>query len=824
MTNVWMDIKNSDVIVIMGGNAAEAHPCGFKWVTEAKAHNKAKLIVVDPRFTRSASVADYYCPIRPGSDIAFLGGVINYLLSNDLIQKEYVLNFTNASYIVKPEYGFQDGLFTGYNEEKRDYDRSSWDYETGEDGFAKVDPTLQDPRCVYQLMKTHFSRYTPEIVERICGSPKEKFLKVAEYMASTSKPDKAMTSMYALGWTQHSKGAQNIRCMAMIQLLLGNIGVRGGGMNALRGHSNIQGLTDVGLMSNLMPGYLTLPSQKEADLATYMSTRGFKPLRPGQTSYWQNYQKFFVSFQKAMWGKAATAENSWAYDFLPKLDVSYDLMRAIDLMVNGKMTGYICQGFNPLMSAPNKAKSLDAFGKLKWLVVMDPLETETARFWENHGEFNDSNPAEIQTEVFELPTTTFAEDEGSLTNSSRWLQWHYPGQEPPYETRTDIDIMAALHLRLRAMYQTEGGAFPDPIVNLTWNYQTPSKPTPEELAKELNGRALEDITDAADPTKVILAAGKQVDGFAQLTDDGKTACGCWIYAGCFTEAGNQMARRDTSDPGDAGIAPKWAWAWPANRRILYNRASSDVNGKPWAPNKPLVQWNGTRWVGLDVPDYGPTIAPDKSVGPFIMNQEGVARLWVRGTMRDGPFPEHYEPMEAPVANLMHPKISGNPVARMFKGDRDQLGSAEKFPIVATTYRLTEHFHYWTKHVQPNAVMQPEFFVEMSEQLAAEKSIKPGSWVKVSSNRGFVKAKAMVTKRLQPMQIDGKTVHVIGIPIHWGFTGAAKKGYGVNILGPVVGDANVETPEFKAYQVDVEPTTAPMEPAVAEVTQPSKRQG
>jgi len=824
MTNCWGDIKSADVIVIMGGNAAEAHPCGFKWVTEAKAHNKAKLIVVDPRFTRSASVADYYCPIRPGTDIAFLGGVINYLLSKDLIQKEYVNSYTNAAFIVKAGYGFQDGLFTGYDEEKHDYDKASWDYELGEDGFAKVDPTLQDPRCVYQLMKTHYARYTPEMVERICGSPKNKFLKVAEYMASTAKPDKAMTSMYALGWTQHSKGAQNIRTMAMIQLLLGNIGVRGGGMNALRGHSNIQGLTDIGLMSNLIPGYLTLPSQKEPDFATYMATRGFKPLRPGQTSYWQNYKKFFVSFQKAMWGKAATVENDWAYNYLPKLDVAYDMMRAFDLMYNGKMTGYICQGFNPLMSAPDKAKNLKALGKLKFLVVMDPLETETARFWENHGEFNNSNPAEIQTEVFELPTTTFAEDEGSLTNSSRWLQWHYPGQEPPYETKTDIEIMAAIHLRLKAMYKEQGGAFPDPIVNLTWNYQVADDPRPEEIAKEINGRVLQDITDPVDPTKVILAAGKQVDGFAQLTDDGKTASGCWIYAGCFTDAGNMMARRDTTDPGNTGLAPKWAWAWPANRRILYNRASSDVNGKPWAPQKPLVQWNGAKWVGFDVPDYGPTVPPEKAVGPFIMNQEGVARLFTRGGMRDGPFPEHYEPFESPVVNLLNPKIKGNPVARMFKADRQALGTADKFPIVATTYRLTEHFHYWSKHVQPNAVMQPEGFVEMSEQLAEEKGIKNGSWVKVTSNRNYLKAKAVVTKRLQPLQVDGKAVHVIGIPIHWGFTGAAKKGFGVNTLGPVVGDANSETPEFKAYLVNVEPSTPPNETPVASASPVNPKQG
>jgi formate dehydrogenase-N alpha subunit len=823
MTNVWMDIKNADVIVIMGGNAAEAHPCGFKWVTEAKAHNKAKLVVVDPRFTRSASVADYYCPIRPGTDIAFLGGVMNYLMSNDKIQKEYVANYTNASFIVKEGFGFQDGLFTGYKEEARDYDRSSWDYEIGEDGFAKVDTTLQDPRCVYQLMKAHYSRYTPEMVERICGSPQAKFLKVAEYMASTAAPDKAMTSMYALGWTQHSKGAQNIRCMAMIQLLLGNIGIRGGGMNALRGHSNIQGLTDIGLMSDLIPGYLTLPRQKETDLTTYLSTRGFKPLRPGQISYWQNYKKFFVSFQKSMWGKAASAENEWAYSYLPKLDVAYDMLRVFDRMYNGQMTGYLCQGFNPLQSSPNRKKMIAALSKLKFLVVMDPLQTETARFWENHGEFNQADPASIQTEVFELPTTCFAEDEGALVNSSRWLQWHWPGQEPPFEARTDIDILADLHLRLKGMYKTEGGAFPDPILNLTWPYRVPEKPTPEELAKELNGYSIEDVPDPTDATKVLVPAGRQLDSFAQLTDDGKTASGCWIYAGSFTEAGNQMARRDPIDPGDAGLAPRWAWSWPANRRILYNRASSDPQGKPWAPHKPLVWWNGTRWVGFDVPDYVPTLAPEKGAGPFIMNAEGVSRLFTRAMMREGPFPEHYEPFEAPVANLLNPKIKGNPVARVFKGDAAEFGNADEFPIVATTYRLTEHFHFWTKHAHVNAVMQPELFVELPEKLAEEKGINPGDWVKVWSNRNYLKAKAVISKRLNTLTIDGRPVHVIGVPIHWGFMGQTKKGFGANTLGPFVGDANIETPEFKAFLVNVERSTPPNETPIAE-SDGSKRQG
>jgi formate dehydrogenase major subunit len=538
MTNVWMDIKNADIIVIMGGNAAEAHPCGFKWVTEAKAHNGAKLIVVDPRFTRSAAVADFYCPVRQGTDIAYLGGVINYLLQNDKIQHEYVKAYTNASFIVKDGFGFKDGLFTGYDADKRDYDKTSWEYEIGEDGFAVIDETLQHPRCVFQLMKKHFEPYTPEMVERICGSPKDKFLKVCELIASTSVPDRTMTSMYALGWTQHSKGSQNIRTMAMVQLLLGNIGMRGGGMNALRGHSNIQGLTDIGLMSNLMPGYLTLATDKEPDFATYMSKRGFKPLRPDQMSYWQNYKKFFVSFQKSMFGKAAQPYNDFAFEYLPKLDVQYDVLRAFELMHQGKMNGYMCQGFNPLMSFPNRAKIAGALAKLKFLVVMDPLQTETARFWENHGEFNDVDSTSIQTEVFELPTSCFAEDEGSLTNSSRWLQWHWPGAEPPGEAQNDNWIMAQLYLRLKQLYEAEGGAFPDPIRSLVWPYALPDDPIAEEIAREINGRALEDVPDPTDPAKILVAAGKLVDGFSQLTDDGKTASGCWIYSGCYTEAGN----------------------------------------------------------------------------------------------------------------------------------------------------------------------------------------------------------------------------------------------------------------------------------------------
>ena len=432
MTNTWQDIKNANVVLEMGGNAADAHPCGFKWVIHAKIDNHAKLVVVDPRFTRTASVADIYVPIRPGTDIAFLNGVIRYLLEKDLIQHEYVRAYTNAGLIVKEDFGFEDGLFTGYNEGANSYDRTSWDYELDGQGYAKVDDSWQNPRCVINLLRKHVDRYTPQMVSRICGTPQDKFLEICALFATTAAPDKALTSIFALGWTQHSVGSQNIRAMAMVQLLLGNIGVAGGGMNALRGHSNIQGLTDVGLLSAQIPGYMLLPRDNEATFEQYMSTRQYKPLRPGQVSYWQNTRKFFVSFQKAIYGDAARADNDWAYDWLPKVDGGgYDIIRAFEMMNKGQMNGYICQGFNPLQAFPNRGKSRSALGKLKFLVVMDPLDTETSRFWENFGPQNPSDPAKIQTEVFQLPTTCFAEETGSLVNSARWLQWHWKAADPP---------------------------------------------------------------------------------------------------------------------------------------------------------------------------------------------------------------------------------------------------------------------------------------------------------------------------------------------------------------------------------------------------------
>lgn len=802
MTNHWVDIKNANLIVVMGGNAAEAHPVGFRWAMEAKIHNNAKLIVIDPRFTRTAAVADFYTPIRSGTDIAFLSGVLLYLIDNNQINAEYVKNYTNASLLVREDFTFEDGLFSGYDADKRRYDKRSWNYQLDDQGFAKRDDTLQDPRCVWNLLRTHVSRYTPEVVENLCGTPRADFLKVCEYIAETSAPDKTTSFLYALGWTQHTVGAQNIRTMAMIQLLLGNMGMAGGGVNALRGHSNIQGLTDLGLLSTSLPGYMSLPSEQQTDLASYLAATTPKPTLPGQVNYWGNTPKFFVSLMKSFYGDKAQAQNSWGFDWLPKWDKGYDVLQYFEMISQGKVNGYICQGFNPVASFPNKNKVVDCLSKLKFLVTIDPLNTETACFWQNHGELNAVDPTTIQTEVFRLPSTCFAEENGSIVNSGRWLQWHWKGADAPGIARNDGEILSGIFLRLREMYAKEGGALPEAVLNMSWDYLTPENPHPEEVARENNGRALADLTDPVSGA-VIVKKGQQLSSFAQLRDDGSTASGCWIFAGSWTEEGNQMARRDNSDPSGLGNTLGWAWAWPLNRRILYNRASADPSGKPWDPKRELLHWDGAKWVGIDIPDYS-NAPPNSGVGPFIMQPEGMGRLFAIDKMAEGPFPEHYEPFETPLGtNPLHPNVVSNPAARVFKDDLAQMGKAEQFPYVGTTYRLTEHFHYWTKHALLNAIIQPEQFVEIGERLANSKGIANGDTVKVSSNRGYIKAKAVVTKRIRTLQVNGKAVDTIGIPIHWGYLGVARPGFLANTLTPFVGDANTQTPEFKAFLVNVE---------------------
>jgi formate dehydrogenase major subunit len=840
MTNSWTDIKNTDLVLVMGGNAAEAHPCGFKWVTEAMQHRKAKLIVVDPRFTRTAAVADVYAPIRVGTDIAFLAGVINHMLRTNKIHLEYAKLNTDITFLLKPEFAYDNGFFSGYDEAKRRYDKASWGYQVGADGYVKVDETLQDPLCVYQQMKKHFSRYTPELVSRITGTPQDQFLKIAEMLAATSAPDKVMTICYALGWTQHSVGSQNIRTMAMIQLLLGNMGRPGGGINALRGHANVQGITDMCAYSENLSGYMSSPTDADVDRATYLAARTGKALRPNQMAFTQNFPKWNTSLMKAYFGAAATKDNDFCYDWVPKRDTGYDVLSMFERMHQGKMNGFICQGFNPLAAVPNKKKLSQGLAKLKYLVVMDPLETETGEFWKNFGPLNDVDPAKIATEVFRFPTTCFAEETGSFTNSSRVIAWKEKAVDPPGEAKPDSEIMARLFMKLRGMYAKDGGALPEPIAALSWPYINATTPSPTEVLREISGKALADVFPlpapaapaaavaavagakpavavAAKPAAVAAApaappaplvkAGEQLPGFALLRDDGSTSCGNWIYCGSWSQAGNLTARRDNSDPSGLGVFPNWGFAWPANRRILYNRASADAAGKPWDPSRKYLAWNGSSWAGgADIPDMRPDAAPDQGVGAFIMNSEGVARLHAIG-MNEGPFPEHYEPFETPVGvNLMcpsNPKAVSNPAARVYKGDLEAFGKKEEFPYAATTYRLTEHFHFWTKHSRSNAITQPSPFVEIGEELAKEKGIKQGDMVKVRSNRGEVVAACVVTRRMKGLDVNGKKVHHVGIPIHWGFKGVTQNGYLANALTPFVGDANSQTPEFKAFLVNIE---------------------
>jgi len=803
MTNHWVDIKNTDLAIIMGGNAAEAHPCGFKWVTEALEHRKARLIVVDPRFTRSAAIADLYAPIRVGTDIAFLGGVINYLLANNKIHQDYVKAYTNASFLIKDEFAFNDGYFSGYDTGKRTYEKSSWGYQIGADGFAMVDETLENPRCVYQLMKTHFSRYTPDVVNNICGTPKETFLKVCDMIGSTATPARVMTILYALGWTQHTVGSQNIRTMAMIQLLLGNMGRAGGGVNALRGHANVQGITDMCAYSEVLPGYLSAPTDADDTREKYNAARTPKPLRPNQMNFPQNFAKWHVSLQKAWFGDNATKENEFAYDLTPKRDGAYDVLAIFERMYQGRVNGLIAQGFNPLAALPNKKKLGAAMSQLKFLVIMDPLRTETGEFWKNFGDENNVKPEDIKTEVIRLPSTCFAEDAGSFTSSGRVIQWHWAATDPPGEAKTDREILATLFTKLREMYATDGGKFPEALQKVTWNYANPIAPSSEELLREISGRALIDVVDPKDKTKTLLKGGEQLAGFGVLQDDGSTACGNWLYAGSWSQAGNLTARRDTNDPGNLGNNLTWGFSWPANRRVLYNRAGADPSGKPWDAKRGGIRWDGAKWAGIDVPDMAPALGPDSGAGPFIMTNEGVARLFAPA-LNEGPFPEHYEPFETPIGtNPLHAKVVSNPVARVFKGDLESFGKPDQFPYAATTYRLTEHFHFWTKNVESSAIVQPSPFVEIGEKLAKAKGIANGDLVKVSSNRGELKAKAVVTRRVADLTCNGKEIYTVGIPIHWGFVGVAKTGYLANTLTPYVADANSQTPEFKAFLVNIE---------------------
>ncbi len=794
MTNHWIDIKNADVILIMGSNAAENHPISFKWVKEAL-KNGATLISVDPRFTRTSSLAHVYAPMRSGTDIAFIGGMINYILENKLYHEEYVREYTNASFLINPNFGFADGLFSGYNPEKRAYDKSTWSYQLDENGMPKRDPTLTDPNCVFQLLRRHYSRYDPDTVSKITGTPEDKLLEVYQIYATTGQPGKAGTIMYAMGGTQHTYGTQNVRAYAILQLLLGNIGVAGGGVNALRGLHNVQGSTDQCLMFHILPGYLPNPVDGDQSLADYVARTTPKTIGDPKQSvnWWKNRSKYIVSTLKAWFGDAASPENDFAFNWLPKNSANYSHIAIFEDMNAGKIKGFIVFGQNPAVGGPNANLERKAMEKLDWMVVIDLWETETAAFWKRPG----VDPKAIQTEVFLLPAAAYTDREGSVTNSGRWVQWRWKATEPIGEAKPDLWITNQIIREVRRLYAAEGGAFPEPILNVTWNYGD-GTPDAEAIAREINGWALVDLKDAEG--KVIVKAGEQVLNFTQLRDDGSTAAGNWLYSGYYPPAGNLAKRRELEDPSGIGLYSNWGWSWPVNRRIIYNRASvHPTTGEPWDKEHPVIRWDAAanKWVG-DVPDGG---TPPGTILPFIMKAEGVARIFGAG-LADGPFPEHYEPFESPVPNLLS-KQQINPAFKIWPSAAEQKSEADRYPIVATTYRLTEHMQAggMSRNLPWLVELQPEMFVELSEELAAEKGIKNGDRVVVESARGQVEGVAIVTLRFKPFSVNGRTVHQIGLPWHWGYVGIST-GDSANALTPHVGDANTMIPEFKAFLCDV----------------------
>jgi formate dehydrogenase major subunit len=823
MTNHWCDIQNSDCIIIVGSNAAENHPVSFKWVTKAIEENGAKLISIDPRFTRSSAKADIYARMRSGTDIAFFGGMIKWVLDDmeqhpGLYNMTYVKEYTNMSFLVDPEFitaAENDGKFSGFvpgdNPDFGKYDKSTWKFQKDADGIVLKDKTLKDPNCVYQLLKKQFARYDPDTVASTTGTDKETFLKICETYARLSGPvGKSGTIMYAMGTTQHTHGTQNIRAYAILQLLLGNVGVAGGGINALRGESNVQGSTDHCLLWHILPGYLAPPNAAQTTLQDHLDAKlaGFATADPKSASWWLNYPKYYVSLLKSWYGDNATEANDFGYEWLPKLNpgTNYSHIPLFEAMGQGIVKGLICWGQNPAVGGPNTFAERRALQELDWLVTVDLWETETCAFWQEPG----LNPADIKTEVFVLPAAASYEKDGSIVNSGRWSQWRWKAVDPPGEATPDLEIVKDLMLKVIDLYESEGGTVPDPITKLRWKGWYNANPLPrgaesltDLVSREINGWAETQIK-AADGS-VQYEEGKLMATFGHLKADGSTSSSNWLYTQSYNEKdGNRQKSRDNVDyhPAGIGLYSKWAWCWPVNRRIIYNRASVDLDGNPWDPEDYVIRWTGpeTKWKG-DVPDGGwPPMNQEGTRYAFIMKPEGHAHIFGPGRT-DGPFPEHYEPVESPIFNPFS-GTQNNPAITVWRPD--EIGSPNTYPIVATTYRVTEHWQagQMTRNLPWLVELMPQMFVEMSEELAAEKGIKTGELTTIKSKRGQIQAVAVVTKRFKPMQVDGRTIHQIGLPWHWGFQGLCI-GDSANKLSPHVGDANTMIPEFKAFLVDVE---------------------
>jgi formate dehydrogenase major subunit len=881
-TSFLQDLQNSDCIVIQGSNMAECHPVGFQWVMEAKARG-ATVIHIDPRFTRTSAVADQHVPLRAGSDIAFLGGIINYILSEEKYFHDYVVAYTNAATLLRED--FQDvddldGVFSGYDPETGTYDTTTWSYEGRSDTPApgqrdeqrdddggseddgsessasqgarggghelggrgvkldsaevRRDDTLQHPRSVFQTLKRHYARYTPELVESVCGVSPAEFLKVCQAVTANSGRDRTTSWVYSVGWTHHTVGVQYIRASAIIQLLLGNMGRPGGGILALRGHASIQGSTDIPTLFNLLPGYLPMPMVgQHDDLASYVDTiRSTK-----QKGFWAEAESYAVSLLKSYWGTAATADNEFAYHYLPKLTGDHGTYQTVMDMNDDKVEGYFLLGQNPAVGSAHGRMQRLAMAHLKWLVVRDLNMIESATWWKDGPEIatGELRTEDIQTEVFFFPAASHAEKDGTFTQTQRMLQWHHKAIEPPGDCRSELHFFYHLGRKIRQKLATSTLERDRPILDLTWDYGVDEhgEPSAADVLREINGFHL-----SGDK------AGQPLSSYTEMRADGSTSGGCWIYTGVFADGVNQAARRKPGQDQN-WVAPEWGWAWPANRRTLYNRASADPDGKPWSERKAYVWWDAEagKWTGHDIadfiadrpPSYRP--APDDTgvsgidgTDAFIMQSDGKAWLFAPEGLLDGPLPTHYEPAESPVRNQFY-RQQANPVRQVFpRPDNPQNPSppephSDVFPYLFTTYRLTEHhtaggMSRWLPYL---AELQPEFFCEVSPALAAERGLTDGGWATIVSARTAIEARVMVTERMVPLRIGGRTFHQIGLPYHWGVGQSALiSGDSANDLFGVTLDPNVHIQESKVASCDIRPGRRPIGPALLDYVEGYRR--
>ncbi len=843
-TTFQQDLQNSDCILIMGSNMAEAHPVGFQWVVEAKERG-AKVFHVDPRFTRTSALADRHVPLRAGSDIAFLGGLINYILENERWFKEYVVPYTNAGTVIDEDFADTedlDGLFSGF--EDGSYDISSWRYDGMEPGAAagkrelgaatgeqshgahgggvehgeppNHDPTLQHPRCVFQILRRHYARYTPEMVEETCGVPREAFLEVAKALCDNSGRERTSAFVYSVGWTQHTVGVQYIRAAAIVQALLGNIGRPGGGIMALRGHASIQGSTDIPTLYNILPGYLPMPNaHAHASIDLYVERHA------PETGYWAWTRKYLVSLLKSWFGDAATEENDFCFGHLPRISGDHSTYRTALDMIDGKVEGMFVMGENPAVGSANGPLQRKALRSAKWVVVRDFSDNETSAFWYDSPEHESGEVSteQIGAEVFFMPAAAHTEKSGSFTNTQRLLQWHHKAVEPKDDCRSELWFMYHLGLKVRERLEGSGDPKDRPILDLTWYYPTEGKtadPDAQAVLAEISGFG---------------ADGKPLSDYLTLAEDGSTRCGCWIYAGVHADGVNQAARRRPRGEQD-WVAAEWGWAWPMNRRILYNRASADPEGRPWSERKRYIAWDAEqgKWTGPDVPDFKPdkdpgyeppegASGPDGLRGdePFIMQTDGRAWLYVPTGLTDGPLPAHYEPHESPVANPFYDQ-QANPTRQQYPRPDNAYNpsngapGADVFPFVASTYRLTEHHTAggMSRTLPYLSELQPEFFCEVSPELAHLRGLEHRGWATIVSSRAAIEARVMVTDRMRPQRVRGRLVHTVGLPYHWGRIGLTR-GDSANDLSSVALDSNVHIQEVKALTCDIQPGRRPRGP-------------